>query len=97
MQHSPGELSTEIAFQEVEEFVEFTDKNGEGKVDYEFARMIAPRPLTCLNLPPLATPLVSSTAAATDGNAATNTPHTHTNHSSSSKQHGNIAPQTSKQ
>ena len=38
--------------QEVEELVEFADKHREGKVDYEeFARLIAPRPLTCLRMP----------------------------------------------
>ena len=41
--------------QEVDELVEFADRQKEGKVDYEeFARMIAPRPLTILRMAPAA-------------------------------------------
>ena len=52
-----GSTGEKLTTQEIDEMLEFADKNREGKIYYEeFAKMIAPRPLTCLKPPAIKEP-----------------------------------------
>ena len=52
-----GTTGEKLSAQEMDEMLEFADKNREGKIYYEeFAKMIAPKPLTCLKPPAIKEP-----------------------------------------